>query len=291
MFAIREAFVGLKRNGLMTFIAIGIMFFSLFLFGIFMVGTFNLFGVIRMAREKVEINAFLKGELEGDEIEVLKKKISSIVGVKSVEYVSKEKALEQFKQDMPNAPSLLEAVRTNPLPPSFKVKLKGEYTSPEKVKEVAGKLPVFEDIETVEYGKAWVKRLDRVVKILFVFDILLGIVISFSSVFVVSNTVRLTVLARKQTIEVMKLVGATERAIQAPFIIAGLIEGLIAGALSGGLLFLIHRLVSKYLAFFYFPTNFVIAGMIIFGLILGYIGSKSSVKSTSMEVSLETANI
>ncbi|MEA1912586.1 MAG: permease-like cell division protein FtsX [candidate division WOR-3 bacterium] len=291
MFTIREALIGLRRNGAMTFIAIGIMFFSLFLFGIFLIGTFNIFGVIRMARGKVEINAFLKEDIALDNREELEKKIKAMVGVKSVEYVSKGEALERFEKEITNAPSLLEAVKTNPLPPSLSIKLKDEFTTPEKVKEVAEKVGVFSEIETVEYGKSWVKRLDRVVKILFLFDILLGIVIGISSVFVVSNTVRLTVLARKKTIEVMKLVGATERTIQSPFVLAGMIEGGIAGALSAGVLYLIYQLTSRFFVQFYFPRNSILIGMVLFGLLLGIIGSKSSVKSTSKGVSLETPNV
>jgi len=291
MFIIREALIGLRRNGVMTFIAISIMFFSFFLFGLFLVGTFNLFGIIRVAREKVELNAFLREELTEEKREELSSQMRAMVGVESVKYVSKEEALLEFTKEMPNATSLIEALKTNPLPPSFKIKLKDTFTTPDKVSEVAMKLKIFSEIETVEYGESWIMRLDHVVKILFVFDILLGIVISFASVFVVSNTIRLTVLARKQTIEVMKLVGATERTIQAPFELAGMIEGGIAGAISAGLLYLIHQLITRFFVQFYFPTNFIFIGMFIFGLILGLIGSKTSVKATSMEVSLETSHI
>ncbi|MCK4422067.1 ABC transporter permease [candidate division WOR-3 bacterium] len=287
MFVIREALIGLRRNGGMTFIAIGIMFFSLFLFGLFLVGTFNLFCVIRIAKEKVEINAFLKSELSNEEQTSISKKLKSIVGIESLEYVTKEQALEEFKKDIPNAPSLLEAVKTNPLPPSFKIKLKGGFTSPDKVEEVAEKVGIFKEIESVEYGETWINRLDQVVKILFVFDMLLGLVIGLSSIFVVSYTIRLTVLARRKTIEVMKLVGATERTIQAPFVLAGLIEGGVAGAISAGVLFLIYQLISRFFVEFYFPTNTILIGMVILGLFLGFVGSKTSVKSTSMEVSLE----
>jgi cell division transport system permease protein len=291
MFALREAFIGLKRNGVMTFIAIGIMFFSLFLLGAFLWGTFNLFGVIRLAREKVEINAFLRENLPEKQVEELSEKLLSMVGVEKVEYINKEEALQKFQEEIKDAPSLLEAVKTNPLPASFSVKLKDGFTSPEKVKEVSEKIDIFDEFIAVEYGESWINRLDRVVKILFLFDILLGIVISFASIFVVSNTIRLTVLARKRTIEVMKLVGATEKMIHAPFILAGSIEGGLAGVMSGGLLYLIYQVTSKFFVKFYFPHNFVIAGTIAFGIALGMIGSKLAVKSTSREMKFETPNV
>ncbi len=291
MFSIREALIGLRRNGVMTFIAIGIMFFSLFLFGAFLWGTFNLFGVIRLAREKVEINAFLRENLPEKQIEELSDKLMSMVGVDGVEYISKEEALGKFQEEIKDAPSLIEAVKTNPLPASFSIRLKDGYTSPKEVKEISEKIKIFDEFIAVEYGESWINKLDKVVKILFLFDILLGIVISFASVFVISNTVRLTVLARKTTIEVMKLVGATEKTIHAPFILAGSIEGGVAGIMSGGLLYLIYQLSSKFFVKFYFPHNLIIIGTVIFGIVLGMIGSKLAVKSTSKEMKFETTNV
>jgi cell division transport system permease protein len=291
MFSLREALIGLRRNGVMTFIAIGIMFFSLFLFGAFLWGTFNLFGVIRLAREKVEINAFLRENLPEKQIEELSDKLMSMVGIEGVQYISKEEALGKFQEEIKDAPSLIEAVKTNPLPASFSIRLKDGYTSPEEVKEISEKIKIFDEFIAVEYGESWINRLDKVVKILFLFDILLGIVISFASVFVISNTVRLTVLARKTTIEVMKLVGATEKTIHAPFILAGSIEGGVAGIMSGGLLYLIYQLTSKFFVKFYFPHNLIIIGTVIFGIILGMIGSKLAVKSTSKEMKFETPNV
>ena len=291
MFSLREALIGLRRNGVMTFIAIGIMFFSLFLFGAFLWGTFNLFGVIRLAREKVEINAFLRENLPEKQIEELSDKLMSMVGVDGVEYISKEEALGKFQEEIKDAPSLIEAVKTNPLPASFSIKLKDGYTSPKEVKEISDKIKIFDEFIAVEYGESWINRLDKVVKILFLFDILLGIVISFASVFVISNTVRLTVLARKTTIEVMKLVGATEKTIHAPFILAGSIEGGVAGIMSGGLLYLIYQLSSKFFVKFYFPHNLIIVGTVIFGIVLGMIGSKLAVKTTSKEMKFETQNV
>jgi cell division transport system permease protein len=291
MFSIREALIGLRRNGVMTFIAIGIMFFSLFLHGAFLWGTFNLFGVISLAREKVEINAFLRENLPQKQVEELSEKLMSMVGVERVEFISKEEALKKFQEEIKDAPSLIEAVKTNPLPASFSIKLKDGFTSPGKVEEVSGKIKIFDEFIAVEYGESWIKKLDRVVKILFLFDILLGIVISFASVFVVSNTIRLTVLARKKTIEVMKLVGATEKTIHAPFILAGAIEGGIASAMSGGLLYLIYQVSSKFFVEFYFPHDFIIVGTMIFGIILGIIGSKLAVKTTSKEMKFESPNV
>lgn len=278
MFSIREAFIGLRRNGLTAFIAVGVIFFSLLIFGLFLVGTFNLFGVIRIAESKVEIDAYLSDDISLQDVNNLKSKISKIVGVKSVNYLSKESAMEKFKKEMKNAPELLKALETNPLPPSFKISVKEGYNSPEDIKKIASKIRIFGGVEDVQYGEVWIKRLDKLVKILFLFDVVVGLVISFASIFVVSNTIRLTVISRKESIEVMRLVGATDRMIRSPFMLEGVIEGGVGGGVSAGILYGLYILSQKFVSYF-FPTNILFGALVIFGIILGYIGSRNAVKT------------
>jgi len=263
MFSIREAFIGLRRNGLTAFIAVGVIFFSLLIFGLFLVGTFNLFGIIRIAESKVEIDAYLSDDISLKEVNSLKSKISKIVGVKSVNYLSKERAMEKFKKEMKSAPELLKALETNPLPPSFKISVEEGYNSLEDIKKISNKIRIFEGVEDVQYG---------------VFDVVIGLVISFASIFVVSNTIRLTVISRKESIEVMKLVGATDRMVRSPFMLEGVIEGGVGGAVSAGILYGLYVISQKFVSYF-FPTNILFGALVIFGIILGYIGSRNAVKT------------
>lgn len=276
MFAIREGFIGLKRNGVVSMIAIGVIFFSLLLFSIFIVITFNLFGVVKYAQSKVEINAFLKDDLPSDTLKALEEKIKKISGVQSVEYVSREDALKELQKEMSNVQELLEALETNPLPSSFRIKLSEGYHSLKEIENIAKKISVFKEVEDVSFGKRFLTRLDMLVKILFIFDLLVGFVISVASIFVVSNTIRLTVISRKDSIEIMQLVGATERMVKAPFIIEGVTEGFIGSILSVLVIYLIYLLVRRYFEF-YFPHIYLLSGIVIFGIILGFIGSRNAV--------------
>ncbi|GAH86231.1 unnamed protein product, partial [marine sediment metagenome] len=124
----------------------------------------------------------------------------------------------------------------------------------------------------------WVRILDRVVKILVSIDLILGIIISFSSIFVVANTIKLTVFARREQIEIMELVGATHRFIISPFLVEGIIEGILAGAVACGLLFGVYNFFAARLGDFILITRELFITVLVFGTLLGYVGSHISVK-------------
>ena len=278
LFIIREAMTGLWRHRLMSTISLGVIFFSLLILGIFLLGTFNLFAIIKVAEQKVEITAYLEDDLSEGELKTLQNNISNLSGVKKVVFVSKNEALNKFRKELTQAKDLLNMLEINPLPSSFQVKLDEGYKSPETVKEIAHKVSLFNGVEDAIYGEEWVKRLSKIINFLFIFDIFLGIVISLASIFIVSNTIRLTVIARKDSIEIMDLVGATNEMITAPFMLEGIIQGAVGGLFTSYILYEIYRLVHLKFFTFYFPGRPLILGITVFGMILGYIGSGISVK-------------
>lgn len=278
MFILREAFRGLSKNKLMAIVTFGIMFFSLFIFGLFLISTVNLFLLIHRAEEKVGITAFLDDYLTEDEIATLKRDISSFMGVKEVIFVSKQEAFEKFREELGKDSDLLEALETNPLPASFDIELYESYKNPKDLKNLAAKVKAIPGIEEIKYGEEWVRILDRVVKILVSIDLILGIIISLSSIFVVANTIKLTVFARREQIEIMELVGATHRFIISPFLVEGIIEGILAGAVACGLLFGVYNFFAARLGDFILITRELFITVLVFGTLLGYVGSHISVK-------------
>ncbi len=278
MFILREAFRGLSKNKLMAIVTFGVMFFSLFIFGLFLISTVNLFLLINRAEEKVGITAFLDDYLTEDEIATLKRDISSFMGVKEVIFVSKQEAFEKFREELGKDSDLLEALETNPLPASFDIELYESYKNPKDLKNLAAKVEAIPGIEEIKYGEEWVRILDRVVKILVSIDLILGIIISLSSIFVVANTIKLTVFARREQIEIMELVGATHRFIISPFLVEGIIEGILAGAVACGLLFGVYNFFAARLGDFILITRELFITVLVFGTLLGYVGSHISVK-------------
>jgi cell division transport system permease protein len=247
-FFISEAFGSLRRNYFMTAAALVTVFLSMLVLGIVLVfaSTINL--VLRDVERKVEVTVFIKDDVSADQTASLQKEIMGWSEVKTATYVSKEQALERFKQDMKAHPEIWQSLDTNPLPASIEVALK----DPAQATIVATRLQGRPQIDEVRYGRETAERLLRVTSairnVFVVFIILLGVV----AVLLISNTIRLSIFARRRAVEIMKLVGATNWFIRWPFVIEAMTVGLV-GALMAlvvvgvGASFLLGRLQGSLL--------------------------------------------
>jgi len=278
MYVLKAAASSIARNRLMTFVSLGVMVVSIFVFGVFLVITLNAQSLVAGLKQKVEIRAFLIDGKDPSEIAEARSKIQDLQGVQSVTYVSKEEAYSRFKADLSDKPDLLEAIETNPFPASFEVALLPDYRTEKKASAIAKQIEDLEAVEEAEYGREWVARLDEIVRILVVVDITVGVVIAFSCLFLVFNTIRLTVFARREEIEIMSLVGATDGFIRRPFLLVGLFYGLVGGGFASGLLYAVHRAIALKIPAVKFLEPSYVGGLILFAALLGYTGSVFSVR-------------
>lgn len=222
-FFLSEAFRSLWRNYFMTVAAVVTVFLSMFLLGVVMVFVYNINAVLEDVEQKVEITIYLKDSATGDEIEALRQEIVDLPEVKEVQFIDKDEALKRLKEDLKEHEELLKDLPSNPLPASFEVALK----DPELAGTVAVKFEGRPIVEEVRYGKELAERIFKVTSVIrnisAVFVLLLGGV----SILLISNTIRLSIYARRREVEIMKLVGATNWFIRWPFIIEGLAVGLV----------------------------------------------------------------
>jgi cell division transport system permease protein len=284
IYIIQEALKGFFKNKSMNLITVGIITISIFIFGLFIAGTANLLNVIKLAEDRIEMIVYLNDNLDENGIKLLDEQISTILGVQNTEFVSKEQALENFKKDMSENSPLLSAFESNPLPASIKVTVSMAYKTPEYLKEISNKINLFGGVEDIDYGSEWIDDLDRLIKILFFIDIILGIIITLSSVFVVFNTIRLTVYARKEQIDIMDLVGATETYIELPYIIEGVVHGLFGSVISTLILYSLFSFIQTRIPNVIFLNSSLVFFLILFGMILGFTGSFMSVKQCMNEI-------
>jgi len=152
--------------------------------------------------------------------------------VSSVQFVGKEEALADFKSQLGEDADLLSALRVNPLPNSFWVVPKAEYKTRDAMVGLAERFEQLRGVEEVRYGKEFLDKFASIVKGIYTVDIVVGFIVIMSAIFIIANAVRLTVISRKKTIEILKLVGATNPFIVAPFIIEGAFQGGVAAILS-----------------------------------------------------------
>lgn len=275
-YAIVEAIRSMRRVPLMTTVAVGTITLSLMVFGLFLVVTYNIQGALQEIQAKVDVEAYLEEGVEGEALSLLRAEIATIPGVESVRYISKEQARNRFAADYGD--TLLALLSENPLPASLLVTLIGDQRTGSGAGAVANSITPLEGVDEVVWGKSWADRLDRLILALTALSILIGLVVSLASVFVISNTVKLTVWARRDAIEIMKLVGATDGFVKLPFFIEGTIQGFAGAGFALLILYGLYGYVQPGIAGIVFLPTGVSGAMLAMGAVLGGIGSQVSIK-------------
>lgn len=225
----REAFISLIRNRWMSLASIGAVASALIILGSFLLISVNFDHILKNVESQVEITAYLEDTVDSSGITRLNAEISSVSGVKEIKFVSREAALEEFKQQV--GKDLLEGI-DNPLPNSFRIKV----DNPQDVARVAGEIQHLQGVEEVKYGKGVVEKLFNIIYWVRLLGLVIMAIFAAVSIFIISNTIRLTVFARRREINIMKYIGATDWFVRWPFLIEGMVLGFIGAAIAIGIL-------------------------------------------------------
>lgn len=221
---------GLFRN--FAVMALVIVAACMFVLGSTFAVALNVTNIGLQLQKQVEIKAFLIGGLK--DVDALGAKIKSVPGVKSASYVSKDEALKRMAEDYPDYREVIKTLPENPLPASFDVKL----SDPESIKEIAATIGSLPGIESVNYGQSYVEGLSSMLKVLWSFTALILVAMAFGCAIIVHNTIGITVTARRGEIDIMKLVGASDGFIRAPFVLEGMVIGALGSLLAGSGLYI-----------------------------------------------------
>jgi len=222
-YIIKEGFINTYRNKLMTLASISIVLASLIVFGIFFIIIFNINASMKLLKEQPHIIAYCHEAIEDFEVEPIEKYIKESDKVASYEYRSREERFDMLKASLGENTDILEGLDASFLSPAFIIELKDPELSEEMVEEL-GKIP---GIKKVDYSQRAINIISSISRWVKVISTLLLIVLVVVSIFIISNTIKLTVYARRKEISIMKYVGATDWFIKWPFIIEGIIIGLI----------------------------------------------------------------
>jgi cell division transport system permease protein len=174
-----------------------------------------------------EFSLFLKLDANEDEVAEIEARLKQGPQVASFRFISRENALEQFKQGSGLA-DVIDGLERNPLPDAFVIVAKD--VSPEALDALHAELGQLPQIEHVQLDSAWAKRLDSILRLGRLAVFMLGALLSFSLIAVAFNTIRLQILTMRDEIEVAKLIGATKGFIRRPFLYFGAIQGMVGGA-------------------------------------------------------------
>lgn len=296
-YSLREAGRHFKRNWSTVLGAIVTIFLSLFVIGLFVIGSALITNLVGNVEDRVSIQAYLADNAQQSDVDALKNKISSWSYVDTVTYKSKDEALEEYKKTMGNR-NASDAVAAldgeNPLPASLVITL----SDPQQVETVASQLIQDSDFSkiandtndtasSVQYGKETVERLFSVTYYLRVGAVVLVVLLAFISFVFIGNTIRLAISARRREIAIMRLVGASNSFIRGPFMAEGMLEALIGSllavlALNFGLGMVLPKLqASLQFLSFEIPAQTLIltyASLVVIGLILGLFGSMMAMR-------------
>ncbi|MDP9411849.1 MAG: ABC transporter permease, partial [Actinomycetota bacterium] len=227
-FFLAEAFKNVRLNLLMSITAVTTTFVCILIFGMGLLVSSHVDGIVGSVREDVTVEVFLPNAEEG-EVDALLRETQGWPEVTSVNKVSEEEALADFRETFEEQPELYEDLDEGVLPPSLQLQLR----DPEMADEVAARLKQegFTD-ENLSYPQQTIERLNAVTS--YMIWGLYGATVLFliASVLLISNAIRLSIFARRKEIEVMKLVGASDGFVRTPFVLEGLVEGLIGAGLA-----------------------------------------------------------
>lgn len=234
---IREGFKNIYRNGWMTFASILAVTLTLVLVGAFLALILNLNQMANKLESDVEIKVLIERTADDEEIKELGQEIEKIDGIKSIVFSSKDEELKSLILDMGEEGKIWQQYEEdeNPLHHAFIVR--GE--NPEETKIIASEIEKLDIVEGIDFGEAIVKRLFQFNSYARNIGLVLVIGLVLTAIFLISNTIKLTIMARSTEIGIMKLVGATNGFIRWPFFVEGLLLGVlgsaipIAGILSG----------------------------------------------------------
>ncbi|HPL53710.1 MAG TPA: permease-like cell division protein FtsX [Bacillota bacterium] len=286
-FFIREGFRSIKRNRTMSAAAITSVIASLLVIGIFFVIVLNIDFAATKLESQIEMMVYLNDGLSQNIINTMSTEIKSVNGVKSVEFISKAVALKNLEKNWGENSYLLEGLDgDNPLPDAFLITL----SDPDQASGVAMSISAISNIEKVVYGKEELAKLLNTTYVLRMSSLLIILILLFISIFIIANTIKLTLYARRREIGIMKFVGATDWFVRMPFIIEGIVVGVI-GAVSASIMLgaayyycsnLVKNQMIGFMSISIMPFNQIISSMvallITIGVVIGATGSLISVR-------------
>lgn len=281
-FYFREAIQGIKNNLLIHVIAVGTITFALLTLGIFMITVINLDRTFKEWGQDMQVTVYLDRTSSIQDINRAGEDISRLPQVQKVTYVSKEEALARLREELRTQAELLDDLHDNPLPPSFEIKLQEEHKNPEGIATFISDIKKIAAASEVDYGQEWLQRFSAFISMLKLVGLCIGSFLLLATVFIISNTIKLTIYSRREEIEIMKLVGATNLSIRIPFFLEGITQGLLASIFSLVMLYagykaLVHKLIVDYsfllgLQQLSFLSYSLMGTLILLGIALGMFG-------------------
>lgn len=273
-----NAVQNIVRNKLVNFLSFGIIAFTLLIFGIFDYITYNLEAFTQGFSKNIKAIFYFQDDVRQGEVELLMAKLKGNLLIKDVAFTSKNQAEVDFSRQFPELKYILSEFKYSPFPASIEVEFNQEYTLDTKIISLIEDIEKLDIVESKQVNIDWAKKIIVLKRFISVMGLFLSLILIFVSSFIIFNVIKISIFYRKDEINVLRLVGATDWYIKFPFVIEGAFLGFFGSLMAGGLLFITLKLFPLYATFVF---N-IVKGVINFKTIPGSIFIKLIVLGTAI---------
>ena len=228
----RTTLSNILNNKQTFFLSVATITISIFILGLFLMLFSNLNGLLYKLDNEVQLIVYLNDNVTSAERKVLEDIISKSSFVKSMKKVSKKRAWQEFQSNMSENLKPLLGIKFNPLPASYKVQFHKTDNRLVHIKGIAEQLKDKKGIESVEYGQEWIMKIENFMFFSRLFLFVMGGLLCFGLILIISNTIRLSIYSRQDEIELMLLIGATPSFVKIPYLFEGMLQGLTGSFLA-----------------------------------------------------------
>ncbi|MCD6293707.1 MAG: ABC transporter permease, partial [Deltaproteobacteria bacterium] len=228
----KQALRNIRDNLTVHALGLGTMTSSLLIFGIFMLFFANVANWIHGWGNSLSFSVYLKDDISAYKRDKVDSFLRQLPGKKNLVYISKKDAIADLKETLGGGAALLDRLSGNPLPASYEVffdRTKKHDLDPEGIKIALAKL---EGVADVQCSEEWLNNFREIMDMVESIFFVVGGLLCLCIIFIMTNTIKLTIFYRKTEIEILKLVGATDWFIKVPFLLEGIIQGILAGVLT-----------------------------------------------------------
>jgi len=282
-YLLEEAADNITANRTTTALAVATTTFTMLGMGVFLLLYLNAQEALGSLKDEIKVIAYLRDSVSPQEIAQVERVVSGDPAVTAVDIVTREQALTAFRTQFPSEERLLNGLGDNPFPASLVVHVGPAYRSPEQVGGLVRTLKALVEVDEVLYSQEWIDNLAVAVRYLRVLGLGIGVVLAASMVTILANTIKLTLYARREEIEILKLIGAAPGFIKLPLVIEGAVLGGVGAACSLLLLRMLFELAESALALkgtfwgvgrgLAFLPDRVTVAFLLLGVLLGCLGS------------------
>jgi cell division transport system permease protein len=281
-----RAIKDILENRFLTGVTVVTIALSIMIASAFALFFINAGEVLNVWQKGVRLMVYLKPDLSESGRLDTKFRLQSIAGVKEAHFISKQDGMQRLKEQMKHHTALLDNLKSNPLPDAFEVIVQPEARTSTDLEFLAERIAGLPAVAEVEYGRQWIQRFTGIVDLFTLAGYAIGGLFFMATVFIVANTIRLVLYSRRDEIEIMRLVGATDRFIKVPFYLEGMIQGGVGSLIGLGVL-----LAGYYSMAAHFQENIgagllslrffspaVSLGIVLGGILVGWLGCLISLK-------------